>query len=264
MTRVRLAVFVRALFRRLGAIDIVNEAMLFGAGLLVSVVPVLVLLSTFASERVGDHIALHLGLDHRAANIVSHLFANASPAFTFAVVTSVAFAVAGTITVVSSILQVYEKVFEQPHRGNRDLLRVVGCTLVMCAAVGFLTVVDRAVLGTPGGAVFVDAVMFAGVTVFVWWLMHFLLAGRVGWRTLWPSAIATGIFAAALGVSAKLYFSSSIISDDKTYGPIGAVFDLMTWLIAIGAVLVLGAVAGPAWREARTQPETAPQVQLES
>jgi hypothetical protein len=29
------------------------------------------------------------------------------------------------------------------------------------------------------------------------------------------------------------------------------VFSIMTWLIAIGAVLLLGAVAGPAWQEAK-------------
>jgi len=251
MTRSRVALFVRAFVRRLGAIDFVSEAMLFGAGLLISVVPFLILLSAFASERVDDDIALHIGLDHQAANIVTHLFKNASPTVSAATVTSLLFVVAGTIAVVSSLLEIYEKVFDQPHRGRRDYLRIAAWTVVMCAAVALASVVGRAVLGVAEGVVLVEVVMFATVTLFVWWTMHFLLGGRVAWRTLWPSALATGICAAGLSVFSKLYFSSSIISDDKSYGPIGAVFSIMTWLIAIGAVLLLGAVAGPAWQEAR-------------
>jgi membrane protein len=124
----------------------------------------------------------------------------------------------------------------------------------MSAVVALASVVSKAVIGVPGGVVLVEVVLFSDVTLFVWWTMHFLLGGRVAWNTLWPSALATGIFAAGLSVFSKLYFSSSIISDDKNYGPIGAVFSIMTWLIAIGAVLLLGAVAGPAWQEATPNP----------
>jgi len=83
----------------------------------------------------------------------------------------------------------------------------------------------------------------------VWWTMHFLLAGRVGWRRLFPSAIATGVFGAAFSAFSALYFSSTIISDDRIYGPIGAVFDIVTWLVGIGAVIILGAVAGVTWQD---------------
>jgi len=45
---------------------------------------------------------------------------------------------------------------------------------------------------------------------------------------------------------------TSIISDSRTYGMIGAVFAIMTWLIAIGAVIILGAVAGVVWEDRKT------------
>jgi hypothetical protein len=51
----------------------------------------------------------------------------------------------------------------------------------------------------------------------------------------------------------KFYFSATVISDRKTHGTIGAVFGIMTWLIAIGAVPILGAVTGVAWEEWRNQ-----------
>jgi membrane protein len=40
-----------------------------------------------------------------------------------------------------------------------------------------------------------------------------------------------------------------VISNHQKYGPIGVVFALMSWLIAIGVVIILGAVVGLVWRE---------------
>src|SRR3954469_24485515 len=107
--------FAHQLLKRLDALDFANQAILLGAGLLVSLLPFLILLSAFSNERVDDDIALHLGLDHRAAIIVTHLFEQASPAINAATVTGMLFAVAGTLAVVCSLQEIYEKVFDQPH-----------------------------------------------------------------------------------------------------------------------------------------------------
>jgi hypothetical protein len=47
----------------------------------------------------------------------------------------------------------------------------------------------------------------------------------------------------------SLVFSAMVISNEHTYGPIGTIFALLSYLIAIGVVVVLGAVAGRAWHE---------------
>lgn len=61
-------------------------------------------------------------------------------------------------------------------------------------------------------------------------------------------------------VFSKFYFSSTSISDSRTYGAIGAVFSILTWFIDIGTVIILGAVAGGVWEDRRTemQPERGP------
>jgi membrane protein len=74
--------------------------------------------------------------------------------------------------------------------------------------------------------------------------MHFLLAGRVPWRKQLAPAIVTGVFFGGLGIFSRFYFSETIISDSRTYGTIGAILGIMTWFIAIGAVIILGAVVG--------------------
>jgi membrane protein len=79
--------------------------------------------------------------------------------------------------------------------------------------------------------------------------MYFLLARRVPGRVLVLPAVLTALLWVGLELFSAVYFSSEIISDSRLYGKIGAVFSLLTWFIAIGAVLVLGAVLGATWEE---------------
>ena len=85
-------------------------------------------------------------------------------------------------------------------------------------------------------------------------LESFLLAGRLPWRRLLRPAIVTALLWIGLELFSSVYFSSSIISDSRLYGTIGVIFSLITWFIAIGAVIVLGAVAGATWDQRKARP----------
>jgi membrane protein len=233
----------------LKTLDFTDQIILLGAGLLVSLLPFLILLSAFASERIDDDIALRLGLNQRASGIVSHLFTSSPAVLNVATLTSLLFVTAGTLAVASSLQQIYEKAFRQDPRGMRDLYRLPIWVVVLCAAVALEGIAGRPVRNAPGGIVLAELVTFAVMTPFFWWTMHFLLAGRVPWRKLLLPAIATGFCFAGLGVFSKFYFSSTIISDSRTYGTIGAVFGILTWLIAIAAVIIIGVVAGVVWED---------------
>ena len=106
------------------ALDFASQAMLFGAGLLVSLLPFVILLSAFASQPVDDDISLCLGLDRQAAGIVDHLFTSAPATLNAATATSLVFLTAGMLAVASSLQQIYEKAVRQDHRGIRDLGRL--------------------------------------------------------------------------------------------------------------------------------------------
>ena len=239
----------QAFVMQLKAIDFTDQVMLLGAGLLVSLLPFLILLAAFASNHIDDDIALRLGLDQRAAGIMTHLLTSAPASLNVATATSLLFVAAGTLAVASSLQQIYEKVFRQDHLGARGLYRLLIWLVVLCLVVVFESLAGRPVRNISAGAGLVELVTFAIWAPFFWWTMHFLLAGRVPWRRLLPSAILTGAFYVGLGVFSKFYFSSTIISDSKTYGTIGAVFGILTWFVAIGAVIILGAVGGVVWED---------------
>ena len=134
----------------------------------------------------------------------------------------------------------------------RDLYRLLTWIVVLCLTVVLESLAGKPVSNVSAGGWLAPLITVAIMTPFFWWTMHFLLAGRVPWRKLLPSAITTGVCFGSLGVFSRFYFSETIISDSKTYGTIGAVFAIMTWLVAIGAVIILGAVAGVVWEDRKS------------
>ena len=100
-----------------------------------------------------------------------------------------------------------------------------------------------------GGPVLFGVTGLVVLTGFWWFTSWFLLAGRISWRDLFPAAVATAVFWLGMEAVFSVIFSGMVTSYDSKYGPIGVVFALMSWLIAIGVVIILGAVAGIVWQE---------------
>ena len=224
-------------FRQLGALSFVDAITLFGAALLISVLPFIILLSSLANHRIDTDLSRHIGLNSQGARIVSQLF-RASPAHSAAAIAAaLVFATAGTMAVAGTLLVIYERVFGQPHRGWRDVLRFATWAGVLFGILVAESVISGPVRGATG-AVGQGLVSYAGVTAFFWWTMWFLLAGRVSWRVLLRPAILTALLWIGLELFSSVYFSEAIISDSNLYGTIGVVFSLMIWFMAIGAVIV--------------------------
>jgi membrane protein len=243
------------LFKRLGALDFGNWILMFGATLLLTILPIILLLSSLASVRVNDDLARHLDLSRPGSVVFDSLFKSAPVKFDSGFVLSLIIGVASAIAVAITVQILYERVFDQPHHKSLpNLVRCAVWALVLAANLIADGAISRELRGTPARAVLSGGVAVVAGTLFFWWTMHFLLAGRESWGRLLRSAVTTAVFWVGLGVFSHFYFSSSMISDNKLYGSIGVVFDLVTWFIAIGAVLMLGAVVGAVWDDKRGSP----------
>jgi membrane protein len=124
------------------------------------------------------------------------------------------------------------------------VLRCLVWAAVVAAEVVLDAVINRPLRELPLGRVFLGLGNLVIVTAFFWWGLRYLLRGKESWRRLFRAALATGVFWVGLGGFASLYFSSTLVSDSHLYGEIGVVFTLVTWFIAMGAVIILGAVVG--------------------
>jgi membrane protein len=239
--------WVQAIATQLKALHVVDWTVIFGAELLWSALPFIILLSSLANQRIDDDLSRHIGLNSQGAQIVEHLFRHRPAHATIAILTGLLFSFAGSIAVVSSLQILYERAFDQQHH-PRDFLRHVIWVVVFLAA-AIAEVVVGGPVRTAAGRAAQGVLGFVAVTVLFGWTMHFLLAGRVLWRSVIRPALVSGLLWVGLSVFSSFYFSSTVIDDSKTYGTIGVVFSLLTWFIFIGFVIVLGAAVGAVWQQ---------------
>ena len=236
------------LWRRLDSVDFINRGMLFAATLLLCFFPFLIVANALAGRSVASGLARRLGLNKQAAADVGHLFASSAATSSAITGTAWVFFILGGIAAGTAIQGLYERAFELDSRGARDMLRRL---IWLAVLVGWSVLAGWAgpALSGAAGPVLLAVIGLVVLTGFWWFTMWFLLAGRIPWKTLFPAAVATAVFWVGMEAVFSVIFSGTVITDDKKYGPIGVVFALMSWLIAIGVVIILGAVAGIVWQE---------------
>jgi membrane protein len=245
--------FAQDFVKELGAVDFGNWIINFGSNVLISVLPLIIVLSTYANHRIDDDIATHLGLSTQGDRIVESLFTASSADFGLGALLGLLLSFAGTIAVARSIEVIYERAFEHPPLARgQGRLRCAIWVLVVGAVVIGDTAIGKTLRDGPAGALVFGVVEVVGFFLFFWWSIHFLLGGRESWRRVRPAAVATALFWIGLGVFAAFYFSTTIVDDSKTYGTIGVTFTLITWFIAMGSVIMLGAIFGAVWERRRT------------
>jgi membrane protein len=236
--------------KRLLAMDVINRGMLFAAILFLCFFPFVIVLTALSGRSAVDTFVRHLGLNHEASTAVSKLFAPASS--TSGTVTGGGYVlfVLGGIAAASAVQELYLHAFGLESRGMRELPRLAGWLAALIVFGVFSSWAGPKVHGA-GGPVLLGAIGLAVLIVFWWFSIWLLLGGRISWRESLPSAIATGVCWLGMVIVFRLVFSETVITNDKKYGPIGVTFGFMSYFIAIGVVIILGAVIGVFWREAR-------------
>ncbi|MFH8838333.1 YhjD/YihY/BrkB family envelope integrity protein [Streptomyces sp. NPDC017868] len=221
--------------------------MVLAATLLLCAVPFMLIVAALAGRSAVSYLSERLGLNHEAATEVGGLFASSTATTSAVTGMSWVFFILGGIASASAFQTLYQQVFEVRPHGVRDKLRAV---------VWLAWVVAWTAVGTTAGHELHSAAPVAwwivNVPAFIgfWWLtMWFLLAGEVAWRRLLPCAVATGAFWVGMLVVFHFAFSGMVISYNQKYGPIGVVFALMSFFIAIGVVITLGAAVGMMWHD---------------
>jgi membrane protein len=238
------------IWHRLMAIDFIDRAVLLAGIMVVWLIPALIALDGIHGRSTVDSISRRMGLNEEASNAVSGLFTRPEHrgVLTVSALVVVVFGLLGTA---EAIQKLYELVFEVEERRARKTWRRATWALATIAGTTGLRVATEHLSSLPGGQVLAFGFSFAVLAAYFWWSMHFLLGGLIAWNELVAPAVATSLFWLGLGLFSSFYFSAAVIKNEQLYGPIGVVFVLMTWLLAVGVVLMLGPVVGTAWRHSR-------------
>lgn len=238
--------------RRLTELDVVNRGMLFAAIQLLCLFPFVIIARSLIGQSTTADTVERFGLNHDAAAALTKTFVPPSSTSNALTGLSYVFFALSGLAVAGAFQELYERAFDIPGRGMRDTPRRL-IWLIAYAAAGFLVGAVSPWMHDSGGPVLYGAFTLIGATCFWWFSMWLLLGGHLTWRELFPSALATGVCWLGMIIVFRLTLSKTIITDYRKYGAAGVVLALVSVLVAVGVVIILGAVIGLAWRERGTR-----------
>jgi membrane protein len=235
--------------------DLINKAMNFAALVLMIFFPFIITLASLSPLNHGgaaDVIVRKMGLSGEAAVDVEKLFNSSGGDVVVYGWTFMGFVwlVIGGIALSASLEAIYREIWALPSAGLRGF---AGQILWLASFILFATaqtLLGDALTGTTFGQICYGVLAFVLLVVFIWVGGRVLLLGKLTWRQLLPTAVFTAIGLTGLGIFSKLFFASSIVSNERIYGSIGVVFIILSWLIGIGVVVTGGAIVG-SWYVAR-------------
>ncbi|MEU6746067.1 YhjD/YihY/BrkB family envelope integrity protein [Spirillospora sp. NPDC046719] len=238
------------LWTRMTAVDFFGNSIQLAALAVLCFFPFLIVITTAAGQDTATVVTRWLGLDEPASHAVAGLFA-ATPATGSSTVISASLLILGALAVAGTLQGWYRRVFDLPGRGLRDL-GAQGAWLAGLLGYGAAHAALGWALGPLGplvGPILQGLTGLALAVLFWWWTMKVLLGKAADWMSLLPSALATGLFWVGLGAFSSRFFSDEIVSNKQSYGSIGVVMVIMSWLVAVGVVVHLGSIAGRLYSE---------------
>ncbi|GGZ95075.1 ribonuclease BN [Streptomyces bluensis] len=242
------------LWRHGSDLELLHRAMGFAALGLVTLAPLLIVVAAaapFQERGFALWVIDGMSLSGRPAQAVREVFSaprivlSATSAFSVLVLAlfGVAFA--------ASVQNGYEKIWEVAAGPWHAVWRQV---VWLAALTGYLFAEAQsgALLrwGAAGSALRITLTLLVGV-LFFWWGQHFLLGERMPWWALLPGALATVVGLVGLRWFSYLVFSPLIVNNAVTYGAVGTVLVVQSWLIGVGFVVFGGALLGRHVHEAR-------------
>lgn len=228
--------------RRGRELELLHRAMGFATLALVTLAPLLIVVA--AADPLGHGgFALWLvdGMDlsGRSARALTDVFTPPRKVIGATSAWSVALLALFGLSFASSVQSGYEHVWLPTGAPWNRIWRQL-IWLVMLMGYLYAQVQTRNVLeGTPR----ILLSMAAGL-LFFWWGPHFLLNHRVPWRYLLPGALATMAGLVGLRWFSYLVFTPLLVTNAVSYGPVGTVLVVESWLVGVGFVLYGGALVG--------------------
>jgi membrane protein len=258
---------LKDLYRSGKEFELMHRALGFAALAILTLTPLLIVIAAAnpAPHRgLARWVVYGMDLTGPAADAVTGLFsAPARVLGATSVFGLLVLAVAG-VSFVGSVQTGFEKIWGLPagprHKIWRQVVWLAAFIAYIYAAATIGTLTQHGLVGTAG-QVAVSVVL--GV-VFFWWGLRFLTNGRVSYLASVPGAVVTVVCLAGLRAFSFLVFQPLIASNAVSYGALGTVLIVQSWLIGVGWVVYASQLFGrwfhdgwllPWWRRRRGHAE---------
>jgi membrane protein len=241
------------IWERLLENEFVDRSVALAAKAFVSLFPALVVVAAFAPSSVRDSIlntlTHRLGLSGEGLQTVKGAFASSDDIKRATGILGLIFTFFYVNSFTTALRRVYTKAWRRPPMGAISGYAIGASWLIGVAAYFALLGGFRRVLGSgPETAGF--AVVALAASIGLWWLTAWVMLQRqVRWRPLLASAIITGVALSAYAVSANVWMTHIVESNQEQFGYFGVTLALVTWLSGAGTIILVAACAGPVLAE---------------
>jgi membrane protein len=248
---------LRELHQSAKEFELMHRALGFAALASLTVFPLLIVVAATSPaphHGIAGWVVYGMGLTGRSAHAVTRLFSAPARALsTTSAFSAVVLAVAG-VSFGGSVQGGFEKVWGLPVGPWHKIWRQAVWAVVLVAYVFAEATVGTAMGGGPADAAAQAAVAVLGGIAFFGWGLRFLVGERVSYLAALPGAVATVIGLGGLRVFSGLVFEPLIIDNAVSYGALGTVLIVQSWLIGVGWVVygsqLLGHWLDDAWLRA--------------
>jgi len=241
----RAIALARACLERLVAIQFVDRSVALGSLAFTAIVPLLVIVSAFlpGTTDLASELIDRFDLRGETAQLVRDVFAQPDAVRQSISWLGVLLLVAAALSFTRALQRVYEHAWGLEVRGlagtRAGLIWIGGIVLwstVFASARQWL--LD---LSGPLGSL---TILLAGNAALWLWSPWVLLAGRVHWHRLVPTALLTSVAMTAISIGSVIYMPEAISRSATHYGPIGIAIALVSWLVGVGFALTVCAGVG--------------------
>lgn len=235
----------RACLDRLVDIQFVDRSVALGSLAFTALVPLLVIASAFlpGTDGLATELIDRFDLRGSTAQLVRDVFAQPDAVRQSISWLGVLLLVGAALSFTRGLQRVYELAWRLEVRGLAGTQAgLIWIASIVVWSTVFASARDALVdLTGPVGSL---TILLVGDAVLWLWSPWILLARRVDWRRLVPSALLTAVAMTALSIGSVIYMPEAIGRSATHYGPIGIAIALVSWLVGIGFVLTVCAAVG--------------------
>jgi membrane protein len=238
---------IKDLYRSTRDFELMHRALGFAALAILTIIPLLIVVAATnpAPHRgLGGWVVYGMGLTGSSADAVTHLFsAPARVLGTSSVFSVVLLAVAG-VSFGGSVQAGFEKIWGLPAGAWHKIWRQAVWAAALVAYIYAAATVGTVTHGGPAETAGRVAVAVLLGVAFYWWGLRFLVGDRVSYLAALPGAVATTACLAGLRGFSALVFEPLIVRNAVSYGALGTVLIVQSWLIGVGWVIYGGQLFG--------------------
>ena len=245
--RVQRDLRVKNLYRSGKEFELMRRALGFAALAILTVIPLLIVVAAASPaphRGLAVWVVYGMGLTGSSSDAVTRIFSAPARVLSTTSVFSVLLLAFFGVSFAGSVQAGFERVWGLPagpwHKIWRQVVWLIALIAYIYAAATVASVTHRGPAVTAGR---VAVAVVLGIAFF-WWGLRFLTGGRVSYLAAMPGAVATVVFLAGLRVFSGLVFEPLIATNAVTYGALGTVLIVESWLIGVGWVIYGGQLFG--------------------